>query len=61
MFHNRELEVWNAAGGMLLGRSDPYLPMNMRSAPPDTVAKLRADLEAERVRRRNELSAAPAL
>ena len=59
MFHNRELELWNADNGNLLGRSDPYVPVNMRSAPRERVMEIQSALESE-YRARVERPSTPA-
>ena len=49
---NGQLEVWDSESGALLGRSDPYVGMNIDlSATASGLERLATELEAERQRR----------
>lgn len=57
---NGQLEVWDAEGGALLGRTDPYVGVNIDlSATADGLERLTAELDAELQRRLGSTGPAP--
>ena len=57
---NGQLEVWDAEGGALLGRTDPYVGTNIDlSATAHGLEKVAEELDAELQRRLGSTGPAP--